>query len=53
LFTAPTVFGTTQPPTYDVTADGRFVMIQWAETQPMTMRVVVNAGRAAGAAAAR
>ena len=43
LFTPPTVFGATQPPTYDVTADGRFVMVQWADAQGLSMKVVVNA----------
>jgi len=45
LFAAPTVFGIDQPPTYDVTADGYFLMVQWADAQAAALKVVVNATR--------
>ena len=39
---ATTVFGGTQPPSYDVTADGHFVMILWADAQTVSRRTVLN-----------
>ena len=42
LFTPPTVLGATQPPSYDVTADGRFMVIQWTDAQALSMKVIVN-----------
>ena len=49
LFAAPTSFGITQPPTYDVTADGYFLMVQWADAHPASLKVVLNATRMFGA----
>ena len=42
LFTLPTVFGATQPPSYDVTADGLFIMVQWTDAQAFSMKLIVN-----------
>ena len=53
LFNAPTSFDLTQPPTYDVTADGHFVMVQWADAQSASLKMVLNASRALGASAGR